>query len=104
MWKKKITAADAVRLRRLHKQGFSLQALAEASGLSSSQVHRIVTGKEWEKAGGPVRASRRYVHLSETQKGAIRAEVATGRKRSAVARRYGITRQRVRLIVNEVKK
>lgn len=55
----KVTEKDVFELRKSFAAGARSVELAERFGLSRSAVHRIVTGRTWTRAGGPIsRGSR----------------------------------------------
>lgn len=55
----KLTESQVVKMRELRAGGVTLQDLAELFGLDVTTAHKIVTGKQWLAAPGPITPAKK---------------------------------------------
>lgn len=110
----KLTVDDVVEFRESYASGTSMAVLCERFAISKSQASRIVRGRSWKHAGGPVvdRAQRRDLdnirrgesatggRLREMDVVEIRKRHSDGESMSSLAPEYGVSVQTVSAIVN----
>lgn len=63
----KLTEVEVLKIRKLNASGVNAYKLAEMFGVTHAIISKIVIGKLWKSAGGPIRKSMQHITFSEVE-------------------------------------
>jgi lambda repressor-like predicted transcriptional regulator len=102
----KLTAEQVVEMRRLRREGWSLEQLMARYELTSSAILHALSGKHWSHIPDPIteeemKALRHHKKgkLTEEDKADIRHRASHGVKQTYLAKEYGVSQTTIRNIL-----
>jgi transcriptional regulator with XRE-family HTH domain len=105
--KSALKRSDVIQIREMYQSGDYTQVdLSDRFGVSRAQIHRILTGKRWARADGPILEESMNglnlpgAKLTERDIVDIRIEYKNGSTLTDLGERFGISFQHVSRIVN----
>lgn len=95
----KLTKRQVAALRRRYSQGVASQAtLAREYGISAAAVSRLVRGRTYEEVGGPRTDKGGMPHGRKLTPKQILEVARSDENMSALARKFGVTRQAIQAL------